>query len=444
MRPSRTVAPIHFEDFDGHQYERLVFVYLLRTERWRSLEWYGQSGSDLGRDIWGILESGESLAVQCANRKMLTAAKISRDLNAVVRARNGAPDSFLVVSGSAVSAKVRDKVQEEAQKLRISRCNIWSAVEFEERLRRDAESVLRRFVDGEVFPDDPTALQIVANAESVDDATVVEHLISAFHRPAFTTPFHQESSLPAFRQAIGDTIQGLNTGIWLTRDGKEIGRLPSRHQLASQTLRDVLDQVVAELVQLRARFEELVRDGEIRPCGCGIRDCDVFFFSSIAAKEMDALRNIILGRIDKLRHAAGAAKSAALSVNVVASNNSGIIANKVTICGGPRPRSIVIPGSIATDPIKYNYVEYLIKTLTAFREIGDSYGQRRANFVHLGATRKILERQLGGLSKDLPLERFSEIVAHIREKIDNTSQGRRNRSRGEPNYHRFEDHGRLR
>ena len=51
-KPSKYVQPIHFEDFDGSQFERLVFAYHARAEKWKSLEWYGQTGSDLGRDIW--------------------------------------------------------------------------------------------------------------------------------------------------------------------------------------------------------------------------------------------------------------------------------------------------------------------------------------------------------------------------------------------------------
>ena len=34
--------------------ERLVFAHSARTEKWKSLEWYGQAASDLGRDIWGV------------------------------------------------------------------------------------------------------------------------------------------------------------------------------------------------------------------------------------------------------------------------------------------------------------------------------------------------------------------------------------------------------
>jgi hypothetical protein len=49
-KPTSYVQPIHFEDFDGAQFERLVFAYHARAESWKSLEWYGQAGSDLGRD----------------------------------------------------------------------------------------------------------------------------------------------------------------------------------------------------------------------------------------------------------------------------------------------------------------------------------------------------------------------------------------------------------
>ena len=44
-KPAQYVQSVHFEDFDGRQFERLVFAYLARTEKWLSLEWYGQTGS---------------------------------------------------------------------------------------------------------------------------------------------------------------------------------------------------------------------------------------------------------------------------------------------------------------------------------------------------------------------------------------------------------------
>jgi hypothetical protein len=56
-KPASYVQPIHFDDFGGFQFERLVFAYHWRTGDWRSFEWYGQAGSDLGRDIWGAREN---------------------------------------------------------------------------------------------------------------------------------------------------------------------------------------------------------------------------------------------------------------------------------------------------------------------------------------------------------------------------------------------------
>jgi hypothetical protein len=38
---SKYLRPVHFEDFDGLQFERLVFAYHARAEKWHSLEWYG-------------------------------------------------------------------------------------------------------------------------------------------------------------------------------------------------------------------------------------------------------------------------------------------------------------------------------------------------------------------------------------------------------------------
>ncbi len=82
------VQPIHFEDFDGSQFGRLVFAHHVRTETWKSVEWYSQAGSDLGRDIWGIPDDGESVCIQCVNRKNLTLAKIKNDLSKMLRANN--------------------------------------------------------------------------------------------------------------------------------------------------------------------------------------------------------------------------------------------------------------------------------------------------------------------------------------------------------------------
>lgn len=128
------------------------------------------------------------------------------------------------------------------------------------------------------------------------------------------------------------------------------------------------------------------------------------------------------------------------AVHVTGTANSGIIANKVTFTQ-PKSGQIILPGSNGSEPKKYNYVEYLIKSLTKYRNAGKSFGQAGRGKLHSGGTRKILENQLGGLPKDLMLDQFDLVVAAVKAKIDNTILGKRNSARGIPNYHSFEAHG---
>jgi hypothetical protein len=121
--------------------------------------------------------------------------------------------------------------------------------------------------------------------------------------------------------------------------------------------------------------------------------------------------------------------------------NTGIVANKVTVQGRVKGGNIILPGTVGSDPEKYNYVEYLIKRLTKFREAGVSYGQKRKGQIHTGSTRSILGDQLGGLPKDQPVEHFEKVVAHIKGKIDKTILGKTRKSQGKRNYHEFNEHG---
>ncbi|MBN1176577.1 MAG: hypothetical protein JXA51_02740 [Dehalococcoidales bacterium] len=301
-KPATLVQKIHFEDFSGEQFERLVFAYLLRTEQWSTLEWYGQVGADLGRDIWGEREDSKvKVCVQCANRHPLSYEKIRKDLDKIVSAPNGLPNEFILVAGSNLSARMRDKVKIYAKNKDIYYCSIWSGQEFEEMLRAKAESLLQRFVRGEAFPDSPKEIQsFLSKLEPIDDNEILTLMAGLFDRPAFYTPFNQESSIPAFKKAISDTIEALNTGIHRLRDGTEIRRIPSRHQVKDKLIRDTLNKIERMLSKLRATYDIFLRQGEIKPCGCGDPDCPVFFVSPTAAREMDIIRVKILNEYIKI------------------------------------------------------------------------------------------------------------------------------------------------
>ena len=303
---NRVVQVVHFEDFDGHQFERLVFAYLLRKYNWLSLEWYGRAGGDSGRDIWGVREKdenqqGEKVCIQCTNQRSLTYKKVREDLEKVLNGPSGKPDVFLIITGGSVSAQLRDKFKKLCEEKQIYSNQIWSANEFEEHLRAEAEPLLKRFVAGEIFPDTPAELKTLVQASAPQsDEEILALMSGLFDRPAFYTPFHQESSIPAFKKAITDTIEALNTGIHRLRDGTEIRRIPSRHDIKSPRIRETLMHIERMLGELRAKYDGYVRNDDIRLCGCNVPDCSVFFISPQAAREMDRLRMEILGTFQKI------------------------------------------------------------------------------------------------------------------------------------------------
>ena len=290
---SSTVHRVHFEDLGGIEFERLVFAYHVRIREWSAIDWYGQTGSDLGRDIWaestGRSSTFKTLCVQCANRTKLTYTKIKTDIDKLMRAPNGVPQCFRVVSGSPVSSATKDSIKKYAFTSGIKFCDVWSGAEFEEHLRKKAESLLKRFLDGEKFPDDPAAIRAFVRTRDSDVIRAMERL---FSRPAFYTPVRQESNLGDFRQAITDTIEALGTGRWKARDGEVLARIASRHELQGRQLRTGVESVELALSKLRAKFDEMVRGGVLKRCGCGQKECPTYYFTNDeAADELERLRS---------------------------------------------------------------------------------------------------------------------------------------------------------
>jgi hypothetical protein len=150
-------------------------------------------------------------------------------------------------------------------------------------------------VDGVPFPDTEVELRnFVDQFQDVDDSQALAMLARAFDRPAFRTPFRHESNLHAFQQAIDDTIRVLSTGVWQTREGVEIHRLPSLHHLRDASIRKALELTVRELDRLRRRYKALLASGDIRHCGCGDPTCPTFMLTCHAAQEMDQARDRVL------------------------------------------------------------------------------------------------------------------------------------------------------
>lgn len=276
-----TVHPIQFKNLSGHDFERMVFATLLRMRAWRSLNWHGQTGGDKGRDIIGVCEDEHgneaTVVVACANWQRFTLAKAEKDIDRLTSTQATPPHEVIVIAGGGVSADTKDKCKTHAESKKIKICQVWSGSDFEEHLRFHAPSVLNRFFNGDPFPDDEAELHKFML--ELDPATEKEAgllVARLFNRPAFQTPIHCESSMPAFRQAIGDTIGALNTGIWRDREGAIISRVPPSHAFPDARVSSGLASCSKKLNTLRMTLDEGIRVNAIRPCECNNPLCTTY------------------------------------------------------------------------------------------------------------------------------------------------------------------------
>lgn len=296
----KIVLPIHFEDRGGLEFERLVFAYVCRLKDWETIEWLGQTGDDGGRDIWAIRDS-ETFCYQCANYQKLTLKKITDDIDKLIKG-NKVPDNYIVVCGGKVTPDLRDKIFKYAESASIKKVAVWNGVEFEEKIRKDNPEILKRFIDGEAFPDLPSEIIKYAKSISIaNDKDIIDLIAECFDRPAFTTGFRNESSIPDFEKAIVNTIEVLNTGVHRLRDGTVIRNIPSRHRISDEYLKSQLTDITRLVIKLRDSFVSLKRSGDIRPCGCNQMDCSVYLLSDKACDLMDNIRREIFSRFRNIK-----------------------------------------------------------------------------------------------------------------------------------------------
>ena len=106
----------------------------------------------------------------------------------------------------------------------------------------------------------------------------------------------EECRLFDFQEAIENTIGALNTGIWKSRDGGEIRRLPSLQQIADPKARAELKAIVRDLDSLRRLFVRRLKDGAIIHCQRSDPHCGGFQILHGADRELDDARCAILAR----------------------------------------------------------------------------------------------------------------------------------------------------
>ena len=127
------------------------------------------------------------------------------------------------------------------------------------------------------------------------------------------------------------------------------------------------------------------------------------------------------------------------SVKVKATNVSdSIIANTVNM-GPKRPLRIQYSAdSIGADTIKKGYVDYLIKRYFEYRKADASYG--RSHPFNYPEIHRTIQSKFKAKTFFIHVSRFEELCDYIKNRVNRTIQGGRNRSHGIPNYDSFEEY----
>lgn len=228
---------------------------------------------------------GDSVGIQCVNRRQMTFAKAEKDIAKVLKAPNGVPYRFRIAAQCKISAALRDRIKKHVKSLGVQECDTWSGPEFEGFLRKDAESLPKRFVEGEPFPDAPEDLRNRPNPRNrLSTMRCSQHLLRFLIVPLFT---HRSTRKASW--AISNRPSPTPFRLWAPASGRPatgyvIDCIPSRHQLKIDALRTEIQAVDKALSRLRAKYDGMIKSGGLRRCAGDNPSGSAYFFNSMTTK----------------------------------------------------------------------------------------------------------------------------------------------------------------
>lgn len=146
-----TVHRLPFYLLGGDGFEHLVFAFLRKTGNWISITWLGETGQDKGKDIWAVKSDGTH-CFQCANYEQLTPQKVTSDIDKLVNHQH-IPDFLTILCGGKVTNSIRQRAIDYGKSKGIKSVTIYSGRELEEKIRKEAPEILKRFFEGQAFPE---------------------------------------------------------------------------------------------------------------------------------------------------------------------------------------------------------------------------------------------------------------------------------------------------
>jgi hypothetical protein len=133
---------------------------------------------------------------------------------------------------------------------------------------------------------------------------------------------------------------------------------------------------------------------------------------------------------------------ASVRVNIVGSNFRGDVAHTITKITASRPLKMQYPiRSIGANLEMKGYIDYLLSRYFDYRKADSSYG-RKGGFSH-AVIHKNIQRKFGYKTFFTPEDHFEALARYLKEGIDRTIQGKRNRAQGKRNYHSYSEHGKT-
>lgn len=104
-----------------------------------------------------------------------------------------------------------------------------------------------------------------------------------------------------------------------------------------------------------------------------------------------------------------------------------------------RPKMEYPAGSVGADLLLRNYIRYLTERYFRYREADASFGPKAVRRFSYAVLFTNIENHFKTPTYFIPTTRFDELVDFLQRKIERTIIGKRNRSRGYPNYETFDE-----
>jgi len=150
---SRTINPLHFEDFEPHRFEDLVRQLAYDYRQWQRLEATGRLGKDDGIDIRGIEtvflinpidvtdEPGDQLpidervwVIQCKRYKQIGPKLVRQIVAEATQDAIEPPYGLIVAAACDVSKQAMDAFRDEARKRGVQEFDLWTKARLEDLL----------------------------------------------------------------------------------------------------------------------------------------------------------------------------------------------------------------------------------------------------------------------------------------------------------------------